>query len=316
MLPFVLRNLREVAVAQDAVRKEAQDSPEFWPSDFLDWIALREASLRDGDLLRDVLGGRALPEILDEATLDRLNAVLEDPGFYERYKERFDLAQASPALRELLEKTSSARKKRASELTEAEKGQIRRLNRMLMELAYVYWIERYDRRQPGTTLMTQSGLGHLHRPAQLNIAMSSGSPQPGQVYNASVLNPWVSTARTIATATVGPAPVVAASLIGTWNAMNTHQQLTALKVFGQTMTATAFHVASKLPLPPQGQFASAMALTVGGLVLSNFAQTRLGSPQPNIGGAMADVLRRPYIDKGNWNVEAPFGLAYYEREAQ
>jgi hypothetical protein len=313
MLPFVLRNLREVAVTQEAVRKESEGSPKFWRSDFLDWAALREASLRDGDLLRDVLGGRALPAILDEATLDRLNAVLDDPAFYEQYKDRFDLTQARAELLELLEKTSSARKKRASDLTEAEKDQIRRLNRMLIELAYVYLIERYDRRHPGTTLAQSA---YLRPNAPLNIAMSMGPNQPGQGNDARVLNPWLSTARAVSAASLGPVTVVATPVVATWNSLNTHQQLTVLKVTGVAITTIAVPAAQLLPIPPPARVAIGGVVAIYGATISAQADMGLRSLEPKSGGAMADVLRRPYIDKGNWNLEAPFGLAYYEREGK
>ena len=206
MLPFVLRNLREVAVAQDAIGKESDELPEFWPSDFLDWAALHKASLRDHDILRDLFDDSELPEKPDEVTIKllvaRLNAALDDPGFYQRYQDRFDLEQARPELRRKIEDTESARHKEAPELTKEEKEQIRQLNRMLIELAYSPSIERHDSRHSGTLLAAHNGLSAPQ--GILNRSVSTGVSQHGQMIGFQAFNPWLTPAvRTVAALSPG-----------------------------------------------------------------------------------------------------------------
>jgi tetratricopeptide (TPR) repeat protein len=314
MLPFVLRNLREVAVAQDAIGKESDELPEFWPSDFLDWAALHKASLRDNDILKDLFDDSELPERPDEVTIKllvaRLNAALDDPGFYQRYQDRFDLDQARPELRKKIQDTQSARQKEAPELTKEEKKQIRQLNRMLIELAYSPSIERHDSRHSGTLLASQNGLSAPQ--GILNRSVSTGVSQQGQMIGFQAFNPWLIPAvRAVATLSPGLGPIaqtlptmgaVRTALSSTWN---NHRALLGAKYYAEAVTIGSTLFATRAPNP---------YVQVGAALIGATSALTARVIDHRIGGVSADT-RRAYVDEGNWNMEAPFGLVYYDTEA-
>lgn len=278
-LAFVLRNLRVVALAADAVQTtEPETSAFFRPSDFLDWNALRDGTHAQGDLLRAVLGGRPLPATPTPEVLAALNAVLDDPTFYERYKGHFDLTAAAQDLLMLLETTQAARQKHPSALSAEEQAQIRRLNRLLIEFVYPSLVAQHEARMPGMRLIATNGLAQ---------------PTPVGGWKERLSNEH---------------------LIGATHMMRMQQPLAST-------VASLGPLVAKAPIPFAGVIGT--GITTGGQIWRHHLdnQVRMNdtivahrginpSDLSNPSGVVLD-MRRAFIDKGNWQVEAPFGLAYY-----
>lgn len=275
IFPFVLANLRAVSIAAEQAQLPGlESSPLFRVTDFLDWDALSKATADATDPLHAALGG-PLPTMIDSGSIERLNHLLDNPLFYEHIKKRIDLAAASKELQALLDETSAFRSKRPDELTDEQREKIRRLNRMLLELAYLELIARHDQRNPGMQLTMKNGLvnpwsfgDQLHWKQGLPVQRLESAL--GKMY---VQKPIADLALSGGLALSTKVPMAGAAL-------------------------TAFGAAWKSALDT-GIQSSLTALNQRG------AQTPLSNPS----GVSTD-MRRAYVDKGHWHVMAPFGLAY------
>lgn len=283
---FVLNNLRAVTVAADLFAAPGSDtSPLFRLSDFLDWDVLRARTRREGDLLHAILADQPLPVKPDPATLERLNRALNDPQFYERHQRKFDLKWASMRLLDLLKSTKSARHKEESELTAAEKEQIRVFNRLLIELVYPSLIAHHHERKPAMQLTATNGLVNPFSSLQSQIAQKQQMPTDRLVPAYGRMQVQEPFARGITD--IGNA--VAGYGIGAKNPVAVAVG-SGLSGVGQTWT----HMLN-------------VGKTSTDLVL---AHRGIAPAISNPNGVLID-LRRAYVDKGNWEVETPFGLAYY-----
>jgi hypothetical protein len=225
-----------------------------------------------------VLGRQPLPATPTPEILAALNAALDDPTLYERYKDRFDLTAASPALLRLLEATRTARQKRPSALSAEEQAQIRRLNRLLIELVYPLLIAQHEARMPGMRLTTTNG---LVRPVAVGGWKEGLTNEhlTGATHMMRMQQPLASTM-----ASLGP--------------LVTRAPIPHATAIGAGLTAVGHVWRHHL----DGQ------IRVNETILANRGTSPTDLSRP--GGVVIDI-RRAFIDKGNWQVETPFGLAYY-----
>lgn len=185
----------------------------------------------------------------------------------------------------LLKATKSARHKEESKLTAAEKEQIRVFNRLLIELAYSFLIAQHHERKPAMQLTATNGLVNPFSSLQSQIAQKELMPTDRLVPAYGRMQFQEPFARGITD--IGNA--VAGYGIGAKNPVAVAVR-GGLAGVGQTWT----HMLN-------------VGKTSTDLVL---AHRGIAPAISNPNGVLID-LRRAYVDKGNWEVETPFGLAYY-----
>jgi hypothetical protein len=198
---------------------------------------------------------------------------------------------SSRRLLNLLQATEGMRHKRASELTAAEQAQIRILNRLFIELAYAFLIAQHHQRLPGMQLTASNGLVN---------PLSSFQSQIGQK-----------------------------QLMSTDRLLTAYGRMQVQEPFARGLTDIGNMVAGigigkgnpVVAAVGTGLSAMGQAWTHGlnvGKTSSDFVLAPRGIAAPDVSrpnGVLID-MRRAYVDKGNWEVEAPFGLAYYAPAAE
>ena len=156
-LPIVLWNLHALGVAvENVAAPDLVNSALFGLTDFLDWDALRESTKKEGDVFRTFYG-RELPEKATQEVISELNRALENARFCEQIEGQLQLEKAPEKLVALVKETKAARSKDSQDLTDEEKGEIRFLNRLLIEMAYPFLVAKHDHRDPGMQLTLRHG---------------------------------------------------------------------------------------------------------------------------------------------------------------
>lgn len=157
-IPLFLGNLRALGVAAENLRLQGQEnSPLFRFTDFYDWEALREETLKPDDVFRSFLG-RELPSELDEAIIGEMNRGLENLRFCDIASGEINMEGASQELPRLIKETATLRKDEAAKPGKEQFEKICLLNRLLLEQAYPLLIARHTQRDPGMQLTLTHGL--------------------------------------------------------------------------------------------------------------------------------------------------------------
>jgi len=157
-LPIVLWNLRALGVATENVAApDLLNSPLFRLTDFLDWNTLIEKTRQQDEAFRIFLGTE-LPAEPNEEIIAKMNEALDQAGFYEKIKDHDQLAEVSEKLKELIDQTAEIRTKKAGELTDEDRKQVRLVNRLLLETVYPYLLARHEYRDPGMQLTLRHGI--------------------------------------------------------------------------------------------------------------------------------------------------------------
>lgn len=182
-LPLFVANLRTIAVANENCQISGKtNSPLFRFSDFLNWEALREASMKQDEPIH-IFMGIELPETLTMDLIDRLNAALKQREFYERVREKIEPSQALQALLSLAEETRSIRSGPPSTGSSAEQDRVIKLNRLVLEYLYPNWIAGHEQRDPGMQLtLTQGLINSRDYKAGLSTSQLMGGYQRMEAY--------------------------------------------------------------------------------------------------------------------------------------
>lgn len=115
--------------------------PFFAKFDFTDWSSVRELISDPSSILHPYFRDTLVPDDVNDPVVNRFNEILEIPGFHDRHKTEFDRLVAEQGSEEVAEEigklisgTGKLRSQAFAERNENQKQEVRKLNRLLIEL--------------------------------------------------------------------------------------------------------------------------------------------------------------------------------------